>query len=36
MRPMTDEEIIRFFEKAIVEGQIFVYYQPQTIIPPEG
>ena len=29
MRPMTDEEIIRFFEKAIVEGQIFVYYQPQ-------
>ena len=29
MRLMTDEEIIRFFEKAIVEGQIFVYYQPQ-------
>ncbi len=29
MRPMTDEEIIRFFEKAIAGGQIFVYYQPQ-------
>ena len=29
MRPMTDEEIIRFFEMAIAGGQIFVYYQPQ-------